>query len=183
MQLLCFLLTALKKSILECCHTHACMHRHSHKHTISFPSRTYTHGHKWHLDQPNLTRKIRHALQLWDGYWFLVHRLIDLAFLGLQIDCDSRGFLMGLNLGVCLAVSKGLSVLCALITHNCLSPAACSIWWICTERLRRDKGRDFSKRQRPVVPWSELWAWIIGVYDMIVPNLVKYSMLFAQQTH
>lgn len=30
---------------------------------------------------------------------------------------------MGLNPDVCLAVSKGLSVLCSLITHSCLSPA------------------------------------------------------------
>lgn len=50
--------------------------------------------------------------------------MIDFAFLRLQIDGDSRAFLMGLNPDVCLAVSKGLSVLCALITHNCLSPAA-----------------------------------------------------------
>lgn len=45
--------------------------------------------------------------------------MIDFAFLGLQIDGDSRGFLIGLNPGVCLAVSKGLSVLCALITYDC----------------------------------------------------------------
>lgn len=82
------------------------------------------HKEKQHVDQLNLTRKIQHMLQPWDSYWFLVHRLIDFAFLSRQIDGDSRGFLMGLNPGVCLAVSKGLSVLCALISHNCLCPAA-----------------------------------------------------------
>lgn len=80
-----------------------------------------THTGKGHVDQPDVTRKIQHALQLWDSYRFLVHRLIDFAFLRLQIDGNSWGFLMGFNPGVCLAVSKGLSVLCALITYDSLS--------------------------------------------------------------
>lgn len=67
--------------------------------------------------------------------------MIDLAFLTLQIDGDSRGFLMGLNLDVCLAVSKGLSVLCALITHNCLSPAAAVFDGFVQGSYRGIKGR------------------------------------------
>lgn len=139
------------------------------------------HTEKWHVDQPNLTRKIQHVLQLWDSYWFLVHHLIDFTFLRVQIDGDSRGFLMGLNPDVCLAVSKGLSVLCALITHKRLSPAA-PLFGGFVQRGYRDKRKDFSKSQRPIISQGELQAWIIRVYDMISLNLVKYSMPFTQET-
>lgn len=98
------------------------------------------------LDQPNLTRKIQHVQQLWDSYWFLVHRLIDFAFLRLQIDGDSRGFLMRLKPDVCLAVSKGFSVLCVLITHNCLRLQ--HFVDLCGGKRKNEE--DFSKKEEKV---------------------------------
>jgi len=125
---------------------HACTHRLTQtRHLMHTHTRTQKHT---HMDQPHLMRKIQHVLQLWDSYWFLVHRLIDFSFLRLRIDGDSRGFVMGLNPDVCLAVSKGLSVLCALITLNCLNPAATVFGEFVQKGYRGTTTRilDFSKR-------------------------------------
>lgn len=153
------------------------MHVHTETHTNS-PPRTHrmTHTEKWHVDQPNLMRKIQHVLQLWDSYWFLVHHLIDFVFLRVQIDGNSRVFLMGLNPDVCHAVSKGLSVLCALITHTCLSPAAPRLVDL-YRGLQRDKEKNFSKSQRPIISQGELQAWIMHECEcMIWFHLIQWNI-------
>lgn len=137
-----------------------CMHARTETHTntaVHTWKDTHAHTERRHVDQPDLTRKIQHALQLWDSYWFLVHHLIDFAFLRLQIDGDSRGFLMGLNPGVCLAVSEGLSVLCALITHNCLSPAAAVFGGFVQRGYRGIKTRISPRDKDPSYHWVSFW--------------------------
>lgn len=64
---------------------------------------------------------------------------------------------MGLNPGVCLAVSEGLGVLSALITHNCLRPAAA----VFAGFVRRGYGGLKRRRSpRDIIPQSELLARI-----------------------
>lgn len=171
---------------------HACMHveRETHTYTACYTrngthTRTYTHLHrKAHVDQPNLTRKIQHALQLWDSYWFLVPRLIDFAFLWRSIDGDSRGFLMGLNAAVCLALSEGLSVLCALITHSCLSPAdplfggfvQRGYRGIKTKISQRDKEPSYRRVSYKRGSW-ECMIWIYIINAPLSANTIEMELL------
>lgn len=85
---------------------------------------------------------------------------------------------MGLNPDVCLAVSKGLSVLCALITHSCLSPAASVFGGFVQRDYRGIKRRISPGEKDPITPQSELQVQIIRVYDMII--LITFSLLFPE---
>lgn len=83
-----------------------CIHARTDLHKLSITC-TYTHTGKNDM-WINQTRKIQHVLQLWDSYWFLVHRLIDFAFLRLQIDGGSRGFWWGWTLMFVLLSQRAL---------------------------------------------------------------------------
>lgn len=89
---------------------------------------------------------------------------------------------MGLNPGVCLAVSKGLSVLCALITHSHQRPVAAVFAGFVRRGCGGIKGGISPRDKRAIVAKSELHVWIVKVYDMIFLNLVKYSTSFPLQT-
>lgn len=90
------------------------------------------------------------------------------------VEFFSSFFLMGLSPDVCLAVSEGLSVLCALITHSRLRSAAAALGGFVQEGYKGDKEEDFFERHRAVISQSEPPAWIAKVYDLIFLNLVKY---------
>lgn len=89
---------------------------------------------------------------------------------------------MRLNPGVCLAVSKGLGVLCALITHNSQRPVAAVFAGFVRRGCGGIKWGISPRDKRAIVAKSELHAWIINAYDMIFLNLVKYSTSFPLQT-
>lgn len=80
---------------------------------------------------------------------------------------------MGLNPGVCLAVSKGLGVLCALITHSHQRPVATVFAGFVRRGCEGIKGEISPRDKRAIIAKGELHVWILKVYDMIFLNLVK----------